>query len=568
MEFGIFNAACVLPQYIEKHGASAEHDRIMDEVAFIVAADKAGFKYTWASEHHFLTDYSHLSASESFLAFVAAKTNNIHIGSGIFNITPPVNHPARIAERVAMLDHLSEGRFEFGTGRGSSTTEQKGFGIQESELTREMVAETLPQIVRMWKDEDYSYEGKFFSMPTRNVLPKPYSKPHPPIWMAAGSPSTFDLAAELGVGVLCFGFSTPDQLTPLVSRYKEKIQDCTNPVGGFVNNNVMITTQMICMEDGAKARKTFLEADSNYHLSLVFRYLDTFPRPPGIPEWPEIIPAMDAATLDAAIAAGVTAVGTPDEVGKAVESFAATGADQLAFGMLSTSMEIESCQEAVETFGKHVLKDFDKDPEHLHDQAAARRRVGSYRDRPPGGPPPRSGPTLTGGTRRPRAGGRSPRPPRPAACPRVDPVALLDAVALELRPEVVDHVGVRQRTGVRRLEPAVLHPLLDHPDGCPQHGVVERDAVRRAGLREEVEHERVEDALGDGEVAALGERRRPPRPRHEARPGSARAPPRATARSHPAAAWRRTSPGRGRRRARGGRPPAAPPWSCRTRASR
>jgi alkanesulfonate monooxygenase SsuD/methylene tetrahydromethanopterin reductase-like flavin-dependent oxidoreductase (luciferase family) len=365
MEFGIFNAACVLPRYVEKHGASAEHDRIMDEVAFIVAADKAGFKYTWASEHHFLTEYSHLSASESFLAYVAAKTDNIHIGSGIFNITPPVNHPARIAERVAMLDHLSGGRFEFGTGRGSSTTEQRGFGINDPELTREMVAETLPQIVRMWKDEDYSYEGKFFSMPSRNVLPKPFSKPHPAIWMAAGSPSTFDLAAELGVGVLCFGFSTPDQLTPLVSRYKEKIQDCKNPVGGFINNNVMITTQMICMEDGAKARKTFLEADSNYHLSLVFRYLDTFPKPPGIPEWPAIIPGMDAATLDAAIAAGVTAVGTPDEVGKAVESFVSTGADQLAFGMLSTSMPIELCEEATETFGKHVLKDFDKDPVHL-----------------------------------------------------------------------------------------------------------------------------------------------------------------------------------------------------------
>src|SRR5215472_15000071 len=364
MEFGIFNSVCVLPRYVEQHGASAKHDRIMDEVAYVEAADKAGFKYAWVTEHHFLTTYSHLSANESFLAFAAARTKNIHLGTGIFNITPPVNHPARIAERVAMLDHLSQGRFEFGTGRGSSTTEQKGFGIEDSELTREMVAETLPQIVRMWRDEDYSYDGKFFSMPTRNVLPKPYSKPHPPIWMAAGSPSTFDLAAELGVGVLCFGFSTPDQLTPLVARYKEKIEDCTNPVGEFVNNNVMITTQMICMEDGAKARKTFLEADSNYHLSLVFRYLDTFPKPAGIPEWPNIIPAMDAATLDAAIAAGVTAVGTPDEVGKAVESFAATGADQLAFGMLSTSMEIESCLEAVETFGKHVLPQFDKDPVH------------------------------------------------------------------------------------------------------------------------------------------------------------------------------------------------------------
>jgi alkanesulfonate monooxygenase SsuD/methylene tetrahydromethanopterin reductase-like flavin-dependent oxidoreductase (luciferase family) len=378
MEFGIFNAACLLPKYRAEHGDAAEHDRIMDEVAFIVAADKAGFKYTWASEHHFLTDYSHLSASESFLAFVAAKTNSIHMGSGIFNITPPVNHPARIAERVAMLDHLSEGRFEFGTGRGSSTTEQKGFGIPEPDITREMVAETLPQIVRMWREEEYSYEGKFFSMPPRNVLPKPYSKPHPPIWMAAGSPSTFDLAAELGVGVLCFGFSTPDQLTPLVSRYKEKIQDCTNPVGEFVNNNVMITTQMICMEDGAKARRTFLEAESNYHLSLVFRYLDTFPKPPGLPEWPEIIPGMTAEMLDGAIASGDVAIGDPDEVTKAIERYSSTGADQLAFGMLSTSISREDCVEAVETFGTHVLKNFDKDPEFSTDKQrrAAAAKVG------------------------------------------------------------------------------------------------------------------------------------------------------------------------------------------------
>jgi len=364
MEFGIFNSVCVLPRYVEQHGASAEHDRIMDEVAYVEAADKAGFKYAWVTEHHFLTTYSHLSANESFLAFAAARTENIHLGSGIFNITPPVNHPARIAERVAMLDHLSGGRFEFGTGRGSSTTEQKGFGIEDSELTREMVAETLPQIVRMWKDEEYSYDGKFFSMPTRNVLPKPYSDPHPPIWMAAGSPGTFDLAAELGVGVLCFGFSSPESLTPLVSRYKEKIEDCKNPVGGYVNNNVMVTTQMLCMEDGGKARKLFLDADTNYFISILFRYLDTFPRPAGIPEWPQTLPAITPDQLDAAIAAGEMAIGSPEEVAKCVERYVATGADQLSFGMLSTSLSLETCQEGVETFGKHILPEFDKDPVH------------------------------------------------------------------------------------------------------------------------------------------------------------------------------------------------------------
>ena len=201
MEFGIFNAVCLLPKYGEQHGAAAEHDRIMDELAFIGAADKAGFKYSWASEHHFLTDYSHLSANESFLAFAAAQTKNIHLGSGIFNLTPPVNHPARIAERVAMLDHLSEGRFEFGTGRGSSTTEQRGFGIEDHELTREMVAETLPA-------DRAHVEGRGLLLRRQVLLharaatccPSPTPSPIPPSGWRPAAPATFELAAELGVG--------------------------------------------------------------------------------------------------------------------------------------------------------------------------------------------------------------------------------------------------------------------------------------------------------------------------------------------------------------------------------
>ena len=159
MEFGIFNSL-YLPKHLrEKNGPAAEHMRFMDEVNWTLASEKAGFKYTWATEHHFLDEYSHLSANESFLAYVAALTNRIHIGTGIFNVTPPVNHPARVAERVAMLDHLSGGRFEFGMGRGSSTTEQSGFGIDDPELTREMFDEVVRQLPRMWAETKYSYDG-------------------------------------------------------------------------------------------------------------------------------------------------------------------------------------------------------------------------------------------------------------------------------------------------------------------------------------------------------------------------------------------------------------------------
>jgi alkanesulfonate monooxygenase SsuD/methylene tetrahydromethanopterin reductase-like flavin-dependent oxidoreductase (luciferase family) len=297
------------------------------------------------------------------MAFAAAQTKNIHLGSGIINMTPPVNHPARIAERVAMLDHLSEGRFEFGTGRGSSTTEQKGFGIEDQELTREMVAETLPQVVRMWKEENYSYDGKFFSMPERNVLPKPYTKPHPPLWVAAGSPGTFELAARQGLGVLCFAFGPPEGFIPLIEKYKKDIKNA-EPVGDYVNDNVMITTQMLCLEDGGKAREAFAQMDGGYYISLVFRYLDTFPRPPGIPEWPQTIPDQTPEQIEKSITSRSIAIGDPDEVTQTIKRFEETGADQLSFGMLSSAMPIETCEEAVATFGKHVLPQFDKDPVH------------------------------------------------------------------------------------------------------------------------------------------------------------------------------------------------------------
>ena len=185
MEFGLFNSGCVLPKY-----DGDEHSRIMDEVAIVQAADRVGFKYTWATEHHFLTEYSHLSSNETFLAYLAGTTERIRLGTGIFNITPPVNHPARVAERIAMIDKLSGGRFEFGVGRGSSTTEQRGFGITDPELTKEMVDEVYPEFKRMWSETAYSFKGKFFEMPPRNVLPKPLQDPHPPMWIAAGNPGS------------------------------------------------------------------------------------------------------------------------------------------------------------------------------------------------------------------------------------------------------------------------------------------------------------------------------------------------------------------------------------------
>jgi alkanesulfonate monooxygenase SsuD/methylene tetrahydromethanopterin reductase-like flavin-dependent oxidoreductase (luciferase family) len=335
----------------------------MRELALAEACDRAGFKYAWSVEHHFLEEYSHLSASEIFLPYIAARTRRLHVGSAIWNLTPPVNHPARIAERVAMLDHLSEGRFQFGTGRGSSSTEFKGFGIPDGDTTRAMFDEALGEILRMWRETPYSHDGRFFSMPARNVLPKPYTLPHPPLWVACGSPATFEKAARLGMGALCFSLGSPRDFEPLIRTYKDTIRHA-EPIGGYVNDNVACVTALVCLEDRQRARQVARTMGSGYHTSLVFRYLDTFPRPAGVPPWPQLIPEPTAAQLEERIASGSRIAGDPDECARGIQLYADIGCDQLIFGVLASTQPQEVALESVALFGREVIPRFDKDPVH------------------------------------------------------------------------------------------------------------------------------------------------------------------------------------------------------------
>ena len=361
MEFGVFTG-----MYYPNHrrATETEGDMLRAELDVVRAADRAGIKYAWVTEHHFLDEYSHLSASEAWMAYALAVTDNIHIGSGIINITPPVCHPARVAEKVAMLDLLAPGRFEFGTGRGSSSEEVFGFGIESMGLTRDMYDEALPEIVKMMGADAYGpYDGKFFSMPRRQVLPKPTTLPHPPIWVAAGSEGTFEKAARLGIGVLCFSFAGTEALEPLIEVYKTTIEDA-DPVGGYVNNNVMVTTSMMVMEDGARARDVFRANQTAYHTSLVAKYLDSFPQAAGIDKTPRLTDPIPVEHIDAAIAAKMIAVGTPDEAIETLRTYEAIGADQVAFGIMADDTPLDAALESIETFGKFVLPEFDQDPVH------------------------------------------------------------------------------------------------------------------------------------------------------------------------------------------------------------
>jgi alkanesulfonate monooxygenase SsuD/methylene tetrahydromethanopterin reductase-like flavin-dependent oxidoreductase (luciferase family) len=360
VEFGVF-VGMYHPNHRREAGET-EQDVLRAELDVVQAADRSNFKYVWVTEHHFLDEYSHLSANEAWMAYALAITERIHIGSGIINITPPVCHPARVAEKVAMLDQLAPGRFEFGTGRGSSSVEVLGFGIDSLDTTRGMFDEALPEIVKMMGPDEYGpYEGEFFSMPRRQVLPKPVTQPHPPIWVAAGSPGTFEKAARMGIGVLCFSFAGAEALKPLIEIYKSTIEDA-DPVGGYVNNNVMVTTAMMCMEDGGRAREVFRNTQSDYHTSLVAKYLDSFPQAAGIDKVPTLKPPVPLEHVNRAIEARAVAVGTPEEAINTMRVYEEIGADQVSFGVLSDDTPFDAAIESVETFGKHVIPEFDEDP--------------------------------------------------------------------------------------------------------------------------------------------------------------------------------------------------------------
>ena len=206
MEFGVFLNGYLPGQ--AAHDPACEHEMYRREMAYVIEADKYNWKYAWIGEHHCLTEYSHMSSPEVLMGYLAHATERIHIGTGIMNLSPRVNHPVRCAERVTMLDHVLEGRFEWGTGRGAGSHEIAAFNNLDKNSTKAEWNEVIRQIPRMWEEKDYMYEGESFTVPyPHNILPKPYQgQGHPPIWVGCGNPGTFTQAGELGIGAIAFNF--------------------------------------------------------------------------------------------------------------------------------------------------------------------------------------------------------------------------------------------------------------------------------------------------------------------------------------------------------------------------
>src|SRR6185312_10007981 len=166
-----------------------------------------------------LEEYSHSSAPEVFLAAASQRTERIRLGHGIVQVPPPVNHPARVAERIATLDLLSGGRVDLGTGEASSTAELGGFNVPRGEK-RAMWTDAMDALTRMFVEEPFAgWDSRYLQMPPRNVIPKTVQKPHPPLWVACSRRETIHFAARNGMGALSFAFTEPEDAGAWVDEY-------------------------------------------------------------------------------------------------------------------------------------------------------------------------------------------------------------------------------------------------------------------------------------------------------------------------------------------------------------
>jgi alkanesulfonate monooxygenase SsuD/methylene tetrahydromethanopterin reductase-like flavin-dependent oxidoreductase (luciferase family) len=387
MKFGIFYEH----QLPRPWNQDSEHRLITDALDQIELADRLGVQYLWEVEHHFLEEYSHSSAPEVFLAAASQRTRRMRIGHGVVQTAPGYNHPARIAERIAMLDLVSNGRVEFGTGESSSEAELGGFGV-DRETKREAWLEGLEVAIRCMTETPFGgVEGRYVSMPPRNVVPKPVQKPHPPLWVACSRRDTILLAAEKGIGALSFAFVEPEDAKQWVDDYESVFRDRCVPVGLSANPQVACVTPMMCAPREEDALARGVEGANFFGYSLAHYYVfgdhvpattdvwDEFLRRRGSMGYsPEAAVAARHQTLGAKAAAGDQtglrgAIGTPAQLREFLRRYEAAGVDQLIFVMQAGHNRHEDIMESIELFGAQVL------PEFLErDEAASRAKAARW----------------------------------------------------------------------------------------------------------------------------------------------------------------------------------------------
>lgn len=364
MKFGIFYEL----QLPRPWGQDSERQLYHNALEQLELADRLGIDYAWEVEHHFLEEYSHCPSPEVFLGAASQRTKQIRLGHGIIQLT--TNHPARVAERVSVLDLLSNGRVEFGMGEGGSITELGPFDCPIEEK-RARWEDAVRAVIPMFKDGGWEYHGEYFDFPLRNVLPKSVQKPHPPLWVACSQLETIEMAGRRGMGALGFQFVSGDAAQAWVHAYynaftrrMEKLTDYqTNP-------NMALVSYFMCAKTDEEARR---RADGVPFFQFALRFygadrigaLRDRPAPGKVNLWEEYEKWKHANPEGHARALSGGLIGSPETIRNRLRKFQTSHVDQIILLNQAGKNAHEHICESLELFAKEVMPEFHaSEPQH------------------------------------------------------------------------------------------------------------------------------------------------------------------------------------------------------------
>ena len=354
MKFGVFyELQCPRPW-----GQFTERDLYQNALTQVELADKLGYHYAWEVEHHFLEEYSHSPQPEVFLAAASQRTKNIRLGHGIIQLT--TNHPARVAEKVACLDLVSNGRVEFGMGEGASITELGPFerSMEEKQAIWE---DGVRCVLPMFKDGGWQYDGPYFKFPLRNVLPKPLQKPHPPLWVACSQLETIELAGRCGIGALGFQFLSAEMAHAWVHAYYNSFTRRQQKLTDYASNcNIAMVSYFMCAETDEEARRradgvTFFQFSLAYYSGSRNRER---PAPGTVSLWDEYEKwkRENPELAHRALTGGL--IGSPETIRRKLRRFEASHVDQIILLNQAGKNKHEHICESLELFAKEVMPEF------------------------------------------------------------------------------------------------------------------------------------------------------------------------------------------------------------------
>lgn len=344
------------------------YNRFQETLEQIELADRLGFDSVWTVEHHFLDEYSFSSAPGVLYGAIASRTENIRIGHGVRLLPFPYNHPVRAAEAAATVDILSGGRLEFGTGRSGTRIELEGFGINPPD-TRPMWEEALEVVVGCWTQEEFSWNGEYFKLPPRGVVPKPMQEPHPPLWGATSSAASHELVGRKGIGLLSFSVAVPPEaLHKRLGRYRQGLAEAV-PVGRFINDRIGTFCQAHVADTTAQAHEDARTAFP-WYIQNSLKQVATLGAWEnggnlGTYEWAQRMldgMAISDLTFDYLIKNETVICGDPDQCLEMCRRYEAVGVDLLLLLVQSYDIPHEKVLRSIELIGTEVLPRLESTP--------------------------------------------------------------------------------------------------------------------------------------------------------------------------------------------------------------